>query len=104
MRNTQAASVSRKYPRVTKPDERATIMASGEEIGADDLQQFMPVPTGSIENDSKGLKTLDNIEKEAIEQTLEFYSGNISQTARSLGISRGALYRRLQKHQIPYDE
>jgi len=84
--------------------ERGTIMAAGEEITAKTLQQFMHASTGPIENHSQGLKTLDNIEKEAIEQTLEFYNGNISQTARSLGISRGALYRRLQKHQIPYDE
>jgi DNA-binding NtrC family response regulator len=84
--------------------ERATIMATGEEITAKTLQQFMHATTSPTEHTSKGLKTLDDIEKEAIEQTLEFYNGNISQTARSLGISRGALYRRLQKHQIPYDE
>lgn len=84
--------------------ERATIMATDEEITAETLQQFMHASTSPTENTSKGLKTLDDIEKEAIEQTLEFYNGNISQTARSLDISRGALYRRLQKYQIPYDE
>ena len=45
--------------------------------------------------------TLDEIEKQTIIQAIEKYSGNLSHVASSLGISRAALYRRLEKYGIP---
>ena len=47
--------------------------------------------------------TLDEIEKQAILKAMQTYSGNLSQVARALGISRAALYRRLEKYGIPSD-
>ena len=44
--------------------------------------------------------TLDEIERQTILQALEQYKGNLSQVAISLGISRAALYRRLEKYNI----
>lgn len=44
--------------------------------------------------------TLDEIERQTILQALERYKGNLSQVAMSLGISRAALYRRLEKYNI----
>ena len=44
--------------------------------------------------------TLDEIERRTILQTLEQCKGNLSQAAASLGISRAALYRRLEKYGI----
>ena len=44
--------------------------------------------------------TLDEIEKQTILQALERYKGNLSQVATALGISRAALYRRLEKYDI----
>lgn len=44
--------------------------------------------------------TLDEIERQTIVQALEQYKGNLSQVAVSLGISRAALYRRLEKYNI----
>ena len=46
--------------------------------------------------------TLEEIEKRTILQTLEQYNGNLSQVAQVLGISRPALYRRLEKFGISY--
>lgn len=46
--------------------------------------------------------TLDEIERQTILQTLERYKGNLSQVAMALGISRAALYRRLEKYGISY--
>ena len=46
--------------------------------------------------------TLDEIERQTILQALERYKGNLSQVAMALGISRAALYRRLEKHNINY--
>lgn len=44
--------------------------------------------------------TLEEIEKQTILQTLEKYNNNLSQVATALGISRAALYRRLEKYNI----
>lgn len=47
--------------------------------------------------------TLDEMEKLMIEQSLQKYQGNISKMADALGLSRAALYRRMEKHGIVYE-
>lgn len=42
--------------------------------------------------------TLDALERSALIETVERHKGNLTQAARSLGLSRPALYRRLAKH------
>lgn len=42
--------------------------------------------------------TLDDAEKVAIAAALRVHKGNIAQAAATLGISRAALYRRIEKH------
>ncbi|HOY95265.1 MAG TPA: helix-turn-helix domain-containing protein [Catalimonadaceae bacterium] len=39
-----------------------------------------------------------------IRKALEFHKNRISKAAASLGLTRSSLYRRLDKHNIPYDE
>ncbi len=46
--------------------------------------------------------TLDEIERQTILHTLDSHNGNLSQVALALGISRAALYRRLEKYGIKY--
>src|SRR5579862_9556110 len=41
---------------------------------------------------------LDRMERHAIERALARYDGNISQAAAALGLTRPALYRRIEKH------
>ncbi len=41
---------------------------------------------------------LEEVEKHAIRQTLRKHNGNISHAARELGLTRAALYRRLEKY------
>lgn len=53
--------------------------------------------------DSPGILTLDEMEKLMIERTLKAYNQNIARVAKALGLSRGALYRRLDKYNIPYE-
>ena len=36
-------------------------------------------------------------------KTMDAYKNNISKVARTLGLSRGALYRRLDKYGISYE-
>ena len=49
---------------------------------------------------SVGSMTLDEIEKGMIQKSLRHHGGNISRVAESLGLSRAALYRRLEKYGI----
>jgi DNA-binding NtrC family response regulator len=47
-----------------------------------------------------GTMTVDEIEKAMIEKSLRHHDGNLSRAAESLGLSRAALYRRLEKYRI----
>lgn len=47
-----------------------------------------------------GTMTVDEVEKAMIERSLRHHEGNISRAADSLGLSRAALYRRLEKYRI----
>jgi transcriptional regulator of acetoin/glycerol metabolism len=44
--------------------------------------------------------TLDEVERHVIRRALERHEGNVSRAAHALGVSRSALYRRLQQHGI----
>ncbi len=83
--------------------ERSVLLCTGDEITE---ESFQPTPSSpSIEGQIKpGLVTLDEMEAILIRQTMESFNGNISKVARSLGLSRGALYRRLEKFGIPYEK
>lgn len=50
----------------------------------------------------RGIQTLEEIEKRAIQEALEFYGGNITKAAKSLGIGRNTLYRKINKLNIEY--
>jgi two-component system NtrC family response regulator len=45
-----------------------------------------------------GSMTLDEIERAMIVKSLEHHGGNLTKVAESLGMSRPALYRRLEKY------
>ncbi len=42
--------------------------------------------------------TLDEVERELIRRALKRHDGNVSEAAKTLGLSRSALYRRLERH------
>jgi transcriptional regulator of acetoin/glycerol metabolism len=44
--------------------------------------------------------SLEEVESLLVRKALARYSGNISQASEALGLSRSALYRRLQKYGI----
>ena len=47
-----------------------------------------------------GSMTLDEVERAVIQRCLERYGNNLTSVAAALGLSRGSLYRRLEKHGI----
>ena len=79
-----------------------TILVSGKEVlEASDFEgQYQR--RDDLKSVIKPGMTLDEIEKQTILQALDLQNGNISQVALSLGISRAALYRRLEKYGINY--
>jgi DNA-binding NtrC family response regulator len=54
-------------------------------------------------NDSGDVRTLEEIEAEAIRFALAHYRGQMSQVARKLGIGRSTLYRKMRDSGIPED-
>jgi two-component system NtrC family response regulator len=79
-----------------------TVLVSGKSIIEDeDITRNMPSASGAaVEVDSGALLPLDEMERKMIVRAMEFYSGNISKVADALGLSRAALYRRLEKYGI----
>ena len=81
-----------------------TILVSGKQtLDAADFEsqyQHHDEPAKAAEGTSFAGMTLDEIERQTILQTLEQHKGNLSQVALALGISRAALYRRLEKYKI----
>ena len=85
--------------------ERTMLVSGKRELTADDFQQQYGSSSSSKvlmsgqANNLQGL-TLEEIERQTIIQNIRQFDGNLSQVASALGISRGALYRRLEKYQI----
>jgi len=78
--------------------ERAVIMAEGERYRTEDFS--LPARSHAAPAVSGGSDTLnlDQLEKQMIERALRMHHFNISLAAAELGLSRGALYRRMEKH------
>ena len=79
--------------------ERGVIMADGKEIKATDfnLTDASKVQHASAIPDNFNLK---EIEKLLIEKALEKHHGNISKASKELGLTRAALYRRMEKYNL----
>ena len=77
--------------------ERAVIMADGDRYHIDDfpLPQRSEAASLAVVGDSLNL---DQLERQMIERALRMHHFNVSLAASELGLSRGALYRRMEKH------
>ncbi len=69
--------------------ERARLLVSGGEVKAADLN--LPAPKLQGTNEEEGLN------RATIEASLRAAGGNVSRAAASLGLSRQALYRRMER-------
>ena len=79
--------------------ERTLLVCGKEVLTADDFKQQYH-PTSAPQTVSLQGMTLEEMERQTILQALEKHGNNLSQVAQSLGISRAALYRRLEKYGI----
>ena len=79
--------------------ERAIVLGDKTELAAEDIRLEDSVvasgtSSGSIKVDSLNLQTL---EREAIKRAISLSNGNLTQAAELLGITRFALYRKIDK-------
>src|ERR1700758_3775303 len=76
--------------------ERAVLMCRTNEIQSADLALSSQRPS------SQGLEdlSLEAVEAMLVRKALQRYQGNVSQAAEALGLSRGALYRRMEKYGV----
>jgi DNA-binding NtrC family response regulator len=74
--------------------ERAVLMAQGESVRAADLG----LRTGREGPPRLEEMSLEDVEALLIKKALARFSGNVSHAANALGLSRSALYRRLQRY------
>jgi len=82
--------------------ERTLLMSGKKLLTAADFEAQVHFEEKTPRTDSE--LTLDEIEKQTILTAFDKYGNNISRVANSLGISRAALYRRLEKYGIQIKE
>jgi DNA-binding NtrC family response regulator len=75
--------------------ERAVLMAHSDAIQPADLALRAPAAPGRLEEMS-----IEEVEEFLIRKALARHDGNVSHAAEALGLSRSALYRRLQRYRI----
>lgn len=86
--------------------ERTVLLSTTDELGIADFQKHItqtPTPQALRPLPEVGTITLDELEFQMIRRAMDFYNNRVSKVARALGITRFALYRRLEKYGIPFD-
>lgn len=78
--------------------ERAVIMTEGETLLEKDLSFSVIEQAVSVDADQP--TNLEELEKHTILNVIEKNKGNISKSAKELGLTRTALYRRLHKYDL----
>jgi DNA-binding NtrC family response regulator len=85
--------------------ERTVLLCNKTHLDIDDFAgQVQKVPVGEMSSVIPASNlTLEEVEELMIRKNIQLYRNNLSKVAKALGLSRGALYRRLDKYGIPYD-
>ena len=84
--------------------ERAVAYARGDFIAAEDLP---PAVLAGAEREPRASfhdwkeRTLERLEREFLESTLETHGGNVTRTAQALGIHRSTLQRLMRRLKLP---
>lgn len=86
--------------------ERTVLLSTGETVTVADLEKHLstglPTPVAGATFPAVGLLTLEEMECQMIVRAMAHHHNQLSKVARALGITRFALYRRLEKFGIPY--
>lgn len=87
--------------------ERSILVSKGNELGIDDFKSQLeqsPIKQGNAKVPAVGSITLEEMEIEMIKKAMLYHKNKVAKAATALGLTRSALYRRLDKFEIPYDE
>lgn len=90
--------------------ERTVLVSNNDILDITDFQQnyhapknsTIGIPTSTLPD--VGSMTLEAMEIQMIRRAMEFHRGKVARVAKALGLTRSALYRRLEKYNIPFDE
>jgi two-component system NtrC family response regulator len=80
--------------------ERTVLISRRQQLTRRDFERQVALDPQLSAPVTHGMGTLDEQERDAIVRMLEQHNNNISRVAEALGISRGALYRRMEKYNI----
>jgi len=84
--------------------ERGVLVSTHDELTVEALRTSAAMETregaGADALPPVGAMTMDELERAMIEKALKHHGRNLSKVADSLGLSRAALYRRLEKYEI----
>jgi two-component system, NtrC family, response regulator len=85
--------------------ERAVLLAPGNTLTIPDFEKHLLNASPSVTTDRSpsSIVTLDQMERQLIERAMAYHQNRITNVARALGITRFALYRRLEKYGIDWD-
>jgi DNA-binding NtrC family response regulator len=84
--------------------ERAVLITPSDVLGVTDVRTSVAMERAETDGHvlpPVGSMTMDEIERAMIEKALKHHGRNLSRVADALGLSRAALYRRLEKYEIP---
>ena len=73
--------------------ERAVLVARGAVVSVGDLGLHTPSGEPNL-----AAMTLDEAERVLVQKALDRHAGNVTHAARDLGVSRAALYRKIERH------
>jgi DNA-binding NtrC family response regulator len=83
--------------------ERTVLLSSSDVLDVSDIRRSFEMHPGEPAKDKLpdvGSMTLEDMDRSMVEKAMAHYNNNVGQVAESLGISRAALYRRLEKFGI----
>jgi DNA-binding NtrC family response regulator len=87
--------------------ERTILVSKKDTLDDINFQSELETTTkkkGVVQLPDVGNITLEEMEIQMIHTAMSFHKNRITKVAKALGITRSALYRRLEKYNIPYDE
>ncbi|GAB4035778.1 sigma-54-dependent transcriptional regulator [Spirosoma jeollabukense] len=89
--------------------ERTVLLSVNDELQPDDFERNLvsgssPLLQAQPPLPDVGTMTLEEMEYQMIQRAMAFHQNRVAKVARALGITRFALYRRLEKFGIPYAE
>ncbi|GAB0111238.1 sigma-54-dependent transcriptional regulator [Pseudoalteromonas distincta] len=80
--------------------ERAVILSDGDNLDVSSVIGSAGTTNHTTTNDNETYDTFDLeiLEQRTVRAALTHYQGNVSHAAKALGLTRGAMYRRLEKY------